>query len=82
MTKRIELARKIFKKEFEEDESFKETYIANIEMLLYDRYGMNNHEKRNRAALDIMDVIFDAKELKKKRFIKEKKVDRFEIMDI
>ena len=82
MSRRIELARKIFKKEFEEDESFKETYIANIEMLLYDRYEMNNHKKRNKAALDIMDVIFDAKKFKKKKCKKEREISRFDIMDI
>ena len=80
----IRLARKIFKDYFEEDESFRETYKANISMLLYDRYDWNDNITRNRVADDIMAVIFDAKEFKKscQGFLSRKKVSRTDLMDI
>ena len=81
MSKRIILARKIFKKAFEENEGFRIGYQANIAMLLYDRYGIIDMEERNRAANDIMAVIFDAKDFNKKDIV-IKKFTRFEIMDI
>lgn len=43
---------------FEEDEDFRQSYVANIAMLLHDRYGITNYEERNRAAEDIMNLIF------------------------
>ncbi len=81
MSKEIILARKIFKKAFEEDDNFRNTYVANIAMLLYDKYGLINYKDRNAAANDIMAVIFDAKEFKKKKVVKNN-YNRFEIMDI
>ena len=84
MSKRIVLARKIFKKAFEEDEGFRIGYQANIAVLLYDRYGITDLEERNRAANDIIDVIFDAKEFKKSDIenITTTIKDRFELMEI
>ena len=81
MSERIKLARKIFKKTFEENESFREGYVANIAMLLYDKYGIIDMEERNRAANDIMAVIFDVRNFNKKDIV-IKKFTRFEIMDI
>ena len=81
MSKEIIQAREIFKKAFEEDSNFRNVYVANIAMLLHDRYGIINYKDRNAAANDIMAVIFDAKEFKKK-VVKNKKISRFEIMDI
>jgi len=78
----IILARKIFKTLFEEDESFRYGYQSNIAMLLNDKYDITDHELRNEIALDIMDVIFDGKEFKKKKVINSRKISRFEIMDI
>ena len=81
----VKLARKIFKEHFEEDENFRYVYKANIAMLLYDRYGINNCKTRDKAADDIMAVIFDAKEFKKKgdiSNIKNNISDRFEILDL
>lgn len=43
---------------FNKDEDFKMGYIANIAMLLHDRYGITNYEKRNQAAEDILKLIF------------------------
>ncbi len=82
MSKDIVLAREIFKKAFEEDQNFRDLYVSNIAMLLYDKYGLINYKDRNNAANDIMAVIFDAKEFKKKKVGNNKKVSRFEIMDI
>ena len=81
MSKRIILARKIFKKEFEGNEDFRMGYQANIAILLYDRYGIIDMEERNRAANDIIDVIFNARNFNKKNII-NKKFTRFEIMEI
>ena len=78
----IRLARDIFKKRFEEDEDFRYGYQANIAMLLHDRYGITDHKERNDAANDIMAVIFDAKEFKKKKKYKTEDRDRFELLDI
>lgn len=54
----IENARRIMCREFEDDEDFRQTYIANIAMLLHDKYGIVNWEQRNQAAEDIMKLIF------------------------
>jgi len=78
----IILARKIFKTLFEEDEDFRFGYQSNIAMLLNDKYNITDHELRNKIALDIMAVIFDGKEFKKKKEILNNKISRFQIMDI
>ena len=79
--KDIKLARKIFKKSFEESEGFRYGYQSNIAMLLHDRYGMIDYESRNQAAIDIMAVIFDAKDFKKKK-LNKKQVKRYNILDL
>ena len=43
---------------FETDEEFRQTYIANIAMLLHDKYGITDYETRNNAAEDILKLIF------------------------
>ena len=47
-----------FKKALE-DPGLEIAYRAVIAMLLYDRYGMNDHEKYNRAAAEILAMICD-----------------------
>ena len=81
MSEKIKLARKIFKEAFEKDEDFRITYQANIAMLLYDRYGINGYKERNAAANDIMGIIFDAKNIKRKKVFKQD-ISRFEILDL
>lgn len=54
----IENARKILRREFDDDEEFRQTYISNVAMLLHDKYGIVNWEQRNNAAEDIMKLIF------------------------
>jgi len=54
----IENARKILRREFDDDEDFRQTYISNVAMLLHDKYGIVNYEDRNNAAEDIMKLIF------------------------
>jgi len=79
----IRLARQIFKDHFEKDDNFREVYVANIAMLLHDRYGITDFEERNKAANDIMAVIFDAKDIKKTILNSEDSIkDRWEILDI
>jgi hypothetical protein len=57
----IENARSKLIQAFKEDEDFRQGYVANISMLLYDKYNMvdfTDFETRNRAAEDIMELIF------------------------
>jgi hypothetical protein len=55
---KIAKARKVMRDAFEKDEDFKESYIANIAMLLHDRHGIRNYEKRNAAAKEILELVF------------------------
>ena len=41
------------------DEGLRLGYLANIAMLLHDRYGITGMEERNAAAADILRLIFD-----------------------
>ena len=76
-------ARKIFKEHFEGDDNFRDVYVANIAMLLYDRYGITDYKDRNQAAYDIMDVIFDAREFKTEEIDTNDMIkNRWEILDI
>ena len=80
----IILARRIFKDRFEKDKDFRYGYQANIAMLLHDKYGIVDCEKRNEAANDIMKIIFDAEVPLEKKIINCKGLvnDRFEILDL
>ena len=51
-------AREIIREAFEADDGFKEAYISNIAMLLHDRHGITDYEKRNAAAKDILHLVF------------------------
>ena len=54
----IQNARRKLCEAFESDEEFRQTYVANIAMLLHDKYGITNYYERNQAAEDIMKLIF------------------------
>ncbi len=54
----IAKARETMRERFEKDKGFKQGYIANIAMLLHDRYGITDYEIRNRAAEDLLKLIF------------------------
>ena len=58
MPRIIRNARTQLCKAFEDDEEFRQTYVANIAMLLHDKYGIVNWEQRNNAAEDILNLIF------------------------
>ena len=77
----IRLARSIFKNSFETDEGFRIAYQANIAVILLDRYGITDHATRNRAANEIMEVIFDAKDFRPQKD-DSNKVSRFELLDL
>ena len=82
---KIKLARKLFKSAFEGDNYFRGVYKDNIAMLLHDRYGITDHKTRNEAAKVIMEVIFDAKEIKvEKKKVNKKNIikSRCEILEI
>ncbi len=51
-------ARKTMKAAFTADPDFKHAYVANVAMLLSDRHGITNHVKRDKAAEEIIDLIF------------------------
>jgi len=55
---RIKKARKVMRKALEKDGSLLVGYVSNIAMLLHDKYGITDYEKRNRAAKDILKLIF------------------------
>ena len=50
--------RRSFAAAFDSDPDFEATYRANVAMLLCDRYGIKEYETRNRAAQEILDLIF------------------------
>lgn len=54
----IAKARETIRAAFEKDAGFKESYISNIAMLLHDRYGITDRETRNKAAEDLLQLIF------------------------
>lgn len=52
-------ARQTIADAFKDDPNFRETYVANVAMLLHDRYGITDHETRNKAGDDIVRLIFE-----------------------
>lgn len=56
--KRIKRARKKIRKALENDPGLKLGYVSNIAMLLYDKYGIKDYDERNKAAEDILNLIF------------------------
>jgi len=52
----VKTLREMFRKELE-DEGLRIAYIANIAMLLHDRYGITDYKTRNQAASDILKLI-------------------------
>lgn len=55
---KIEKARKTIKDALITDLNFRQGYIANIAMLLYDNNIVRNYEKRNQIAEKIVKLIF------------------------
>ena len=56
---KIAKARKVMHNALAKDESLRQVYVANIAMLLYDKYGLLDAELRNKDAEDILKLIFD-----------------------
>jgi len=54
----IAKARETMRERFEQDKGFKQGYMANIAMLLHDRYGITDYDTRNKAAEDLLKLIF------------------------
>ena len=82
----IKRSRRIMRDVFEKDADFKYGYVANVAMLLYDRYGITDFDERNAAATDILELIFydiyDSDDVAKINENENKKINRFEIMDL
>jgi len=53
-------ARRTMAKHLREDEGLRQTYEANVAMLLHDRHGITDHDKRNAAAKDILHLVFES----------------------
>jgi hypothetical protein len=51
----------IIKDELENDKGLRIAYIANVAMLLHDKYGVTDFKERNNAAIDILNLLFDTK---------------------
>ncbi|MCK5445486.1 MAG: hypothetical protein KAI73_07680 [Rhodospirillaceae bacterium] len=52
-------ARAAMAEHFRIDPDFRETYVANVAMLLHYEYGLVDHETRNKAGDDIVRLIFE-----------------------
>ena len=55
---KIAKARKTMRDALEKDEGLKISYVSNIAMLLHDRHGITDYDKRNQAAEDILKLVF------------------------
>ena len=55
----VQKARKMMKQELEKDEELRFAYQSNIAMLLHDKYGVPDFDKRNETANDILKLIFE-----------------------
>jgi len=55
---KIREARRVMRSALAGDAGFRQGYIANVAMLLHDHYGITDYEKRNKAAEEILDLIF------------------------
>ena len=56
----IKQARKTMAKAFKNDPDFRDSYVANVAMLLHDRYGITDYETRNAAGDDIVKLVFES----------------------
>jgi len=54
-------SRKVIRDALIKDKDLRWGYISNIAMLLHDRYGITNYNHRNRAASEILKLIFWSK---------------------
>ena len=56
----VKQARQVMAKAFAADPDFRRAYVDNVAMLLHDRHGIKNYEKRNAAGDDIVRLIFES----------------------
>jgi len=60
MKTRFQRARECMALHLKHDKGLYISYQANIAMLLHDRYGITNHKIRNKAADDIIRLVFES----------------------
>lgn len=53
-------AREFIAAEFAVYPDFRNAYVANIAMLLHDKYGITDMETRNKAGDDIVRLVFES----------------------
>jgi len=58
---KIKKAREMMREELDKNKELKYGYQSNIAMLLYDRYGITDYKTRNKAANEILKLIFETK---------------------
>lgn len=56
----VKKARNFIAAAFAADPDFRNSYVANIAMLLHDKYGITNIETRNQAGDDIVRLVFES----------------------
>jgi hypothetical protein len=56
----VKEARKTIAKAFAEDPDFRRSYVDNVAMLLHDRHNIVEYEARNKAADDVIRLIFES----------------------
>ncbi len=56
----VKQARKTMNDAFKKDPQFRQGYVDNVAMLLYDRHGIKDYKKRNKAADEIIRLIFES----------------------
>ena len=56
----VKQARKTMSDAFKADPQFREGYVNNVAMLLHDRHGITGYAKRNKAAEEIIRLIFES----------------------
>ncbi len=56
----IKDAREFIAAAFAADPDFRNVYVANIAMLLHDRYGITDMGTRNQAGDDIVKLVFES----------------------
>ena len=59
-TMTVKAARKTIADAFAADPHFRDVYVANVAMLLHDRYGITNHKTRTKAGYEIIRLVFES----------------------
>jgi len=56
----VKEARDFIAAAFEANPHFRSVYVANVAMLLHDKYGITDMETRNQAGDDVVRLVFES----------------------